>query len=45
MVFNPDTTKPAEEVLFTNRTSNNYKPIVFDGIAIKQTPLTCLFNI
>ena len=36
MVFNPDITKPAEEVLFTNRTSSIYSPISFDGIAIKS---------
>ena len=35
MVFNPDTTKPAEELLFTNNTLNNYRPTVYDGLAIK----------
>ena len=35
MLFNPDITKPAEEVLFTNRTTSTYCLIAFDGIAIK----------
>ena len=35
MLFNPDITKPAEEVLFTNRTTSIYSPIAFDDIAIK----------
>ena len=35
MVFNPDITKPAEEVLFTNRISTIYSPISSDDIAIK----------
>ena len=36
MEFNPDTSKPAEEVLFTNRNSNAYNPITFEHIAIKS---------
>ena len=35
MLFNPDITKPAEEVLFTNRSTSTYCPIAFDGIAIE----------
>ena len=37
MEFNPDISKPAKEVLFTNRTSNSYRPIVFDHIAIESS--------
>ena len=33
MLFNPDITKPAEKVLFTNRST--YCLIAFDGIAIE----------
>ena len=33
MLFNPDITKPAEEVLFSNRSTSTYCPIAFDGIA------------
>ena len=36
MEFNPETSKPAEEVLFTNRNSNAYNPITFEHIAIKS---------
>ena len=35
MLFNPDITKPAEKVLFTNRSTSTYCPIAFDGITIK----------
>ena len=35
MLFNPDNTKPVEEVLFTNRTTSTYCSIAFDGIATK----------
>lgn len=35
MVFNPDSRKPAEEILFTNRNSNIYDPISFINIPIK----------
>ena len=35
MLFNPDITKPAEEALFTNRSTSTYCSIAFDGIAIK----------
>ena len=35
MEFNPDIRKPAEEILFTNRNSNNYDPITFENIPIK----------
>ena len=35
MLFNPDITKPAEEVLFTNRNTSTSCPIAFDGIAIE----------
>ena len=35
MLFNPDITKPAEEVLFTNRNASTHFPIAFDGISIK----------
>ena len=35
MLFNPDITKPAEEVLFTNRSTSTYCPVAFDGIAIE----------
>ena len=36
MEFNPDTTKPAEEILFTNRKSSNYDPIPFENISIQS---------
>ena len=35
MEFNPDENKPAKEILFTNRNSNNYDPIICKDIAIK----------
>ena len=35
MLFNPAITKPAEEVLFTNRSTSIYCPVAFDGIAIE----------
>ena len=34
MLINPDITKPAEEVWFTNCSTSTYCPIAFDGIAI-----------
>ena len=36
MEFNPDITKPAEEILFTNRKSSNYDPITFENISIQS---------
>ena len=35
MVFNPDTNKPAEEVIFTNRNSTSYDTRSFPGVDVK----------
>ena len=32
----PDITEPAEELLFADRTSDIYRPIVFNDIVIKS---------
>ena len=35
MIFNPDPTKPAEEVIFTNRNSSSYETVLYAGVAVK----------
>ena len=37
MSFNPDPTKPAEEILFSHKTSEtNHPPLYFNGIEVKR---------
>ena len=37
MSFNPDTTKPAEEIIFShNRGSQNHPPLFFNNMEVKQ---------
>ena len=36
MSFNPDPTKPAEEVIFTNRTLTLYDPVSYSGVDVMQ---------
>ena len=35
MTFNPDPTKPAEKVIFTNRKSTSYETVSYSGVDIK----------
>ena len=35
MIFNPDPTKPAEEIIFTNRNSTSYKAVSYSGVDVK----------
>ena len=36
MIFNPDPTKPAEEVIFTNRNLTLYNPVSYSGVDVMQ---------
>ena len=36
MIFNPDPTKPAEEVIFTNRNLTLYDPVSYSGVNVMQ---------
>ena len=36
MVFNPDINKPAEEGMFTNRSSSSNSPVGFNAITMKS---------
>ena len=36
MIFNPDPSKPAEEVIFTNRNLTLYDPVSYSGVDVMQ---------
>ena len=36
MIFNPDPTKPAEEVIFTNRNLTLYDPVSYSGVDVMK---------
>ena len=35
MIFNPDPTKPAEKVIFTNRNLTSYKTVSYSGVEVE----------
>ena len=43
MSFNPDPTKPAEEILFSQKASKiDHPPLFFNGIELKRVSLPCM---